>query len=161
MCVCVADFIHKITVQASPGLEKRRNSPDLGSGSSPSFGPRFRAIQREYSHFSLGQTRIRAHPVHRCTYCICVLPETLENQRMWDLLAVLHAHKDCVATLFLSKFSLFMCSQPPTRLFCLPLFPCGPPPLPLTLPLPAFTAFSVSHAHPFPFLTVCSSPNII
>ncbi|XP_035813701.1 mitogen-activated protein kinase kinase kinase 11 isoform X2 [Amphiprion ocellaris] len=38
-------FIHKITVQASPGLEKRRNSPDLGSGSSPSFGPRFRAIQ--------------------------------------------------------------------------------------------------------------------
>uniref|UniRef100_A0A3Q3WUH1 mitogen-activated protein kinase kinase kinase n=1 Tax=Mola mola TaxID=94237 RepID=A0A3Q3WUH1_MOLML len=41
------DFIHKITVQASPGLEKRRNSPDLGSGSSPSFGPRFRAIQRD------------------------------------------------------------------------------------------------------------------
>ncbi|XP_061817134.2 mitogen-activated protein kinase kinase kinase 11 [Nerophis lumbriciformis] len=39
------DFIHKITVQASPGLEKRRNSPDLGSSSSPSFGPRFRAIQ--------------------------------------------------------------------------------------------------------------------
>ncbi|XP_024862969.1 mitogen-activated protein kinase kinase kinase 11 [Kryptolebias marmoratus] len=39
------DFIHKITVQASPGLEKRRNSPDLGPGSSPSFGPRFRAIQ--------------------------------------------------------------------------------------------------------------------
>ncbi|KAK5848628.1 hypothetical protein PBY51_006225 [Eleginops maclovinus] len=38
------DFIHKITVQASPGLEKRRNSPDLGSGSSPSFR-RFRAIQ--------------------------------------------------------------------------------------------------------------------
>ncbi|CAL8241457.1 unnamed protein product [Merluccius merluccius] len=37
------DFIHKITVQASPGLEKRRNSPDLGP--SPSFGPRFRAIQ--------------------------------------------------------------------------------------------------------------------
>lgn len=39
------DFIHKITVQASPGLEKRRNSPDLGS---PSIGPRFRAIQREF-----------------------------------------------------------------------------------------------------------------
>ncbi|CAL9694519.1 unnamed protein product [Knipowitschia caucasica] len=39
------DFIHKITVQASPGLEKRRNSPDLGPGSSPSFGPRLRAIQ--------------------------------------------------------------------------------------------------------------------
>ncbi|XP_028834730.1 mitogen-activated protein kinase kinase kinase 11 [Denticeps clupeoides] len=37
------DFIHKITVQASPGLEKRRNSPDLGT--SPTFRPRFRAIQ--------------------------------------------------------------------------------------------------------------------
>lgn len=49
--VCLSDFIHKITVQASPGLEKRRNSPDLGSGSSPSFGPRFRAIQRECSRF--------------------------------------------------------------------------------------------------------------
>ncbi|XP_026114774.1 mitogen-activated protein kinase kinase kinase 11-like [Carassius auratus] len=36
------DFIHKITVQASPCLEKRRNSPDMGS---PSIGPRFRAIQ--------------------------------------------------------------------------------------------------------------------
>lgn len=49
MCVFV-DFIHKITVQASPALEKRRNSPDLGPGSSPSFGPRFRAIQREWTH---------------------------------------------------------------------------------------------------------------
>ncbi|KAG7261688.1 hypothetical protein CRUP_023439 [Coryphaenoides rupestris] len=39
----MSDFIHKITVQASPGMEKRRNSPDLGSA--PSFGPRFRAIQ--------------------------------------------------------------------------------------------------------------------
>ncbi|KAJ8405765.1 hypothetical protein AAFF_G00312020 [Aldrovandia affinis] len=39
------DFIHKITVQASPGLEKRQNFPDMGSGSSPFFGPRFRAIQ--------------------------------------------------------------------------------------------------------------------
>nr|XP_023683155.1 mitogen-activated protein kinase kinase kinase 11-like [Paramormyrops kingsleyae] len=34
------DFIHKITVQASPGLEKRKNSQDLPSGSSPSIGPR-------------------------------------------------------------------------------------------------------------------------
>ncbi|TRY65492.1 hypothetical protein DNTS_021725 [Danionella cerebrum] len=41
LCVSV-DFIHKITVQASPCVEKRRNSPDLGS---PSIGPRFRAIQ--------------------------------------------------------------------------------------------------------------------
>ncbi|KAJ3585557.1 hypothetical protein NHX12_014276 [Muraenolepis orangiensis] len=31
------DFIHKITVQASPGLEKRRNSPDL-EPSSPASG---------------------------------------------------------------------------------------------------------------------------
>lgn len=46
-CMSLPDFIHKITVQASPGLEKRRNSPDLGTGTSPSFGPRFRAIQRE------------------------------------------------------------------------------------------------------------------
>ncbi|RXN29654.1 mitogen-activated kinase kinase kinase 11-like protein [Labeo rohita] len=43
------DFIHKITVQASPCLEKRRNSPDLGS---PSIGPRFRAIQRDESKWS-------------------------------------------------------------------------------------------------------------
>ncbi|XP_033839432.1 mitogen-activated protein kinase kinase kinase 11 [Periophthalmus magnuspinnatus] len=48
------DFIHKITVQASPGLEKRRNSPDLGSGSSPSFGPRLRAIQLSPSDHSMG-----------------------------------------------------------------------------------------------------------
>ncbi|XP_048851327.1 mitogen-activated protein kinase kinase kinase 11-like isoform X2 [Brienomyrus brachyistius] len=37
------DFIHKITVQASPGPEKRINFLDLGSP--PCFGPRFRAIQ--------------------------------------------------------------------------------------------------------------------
>lgn len=48
------DFIHKITVQASPGLEKRRNSPDLGSGSSPSFGPRLRAIQLTPCDQSMG-----------------------------------------------------------------------------------------------------------
>ncbi|XP_029106764.1 mitogen-activated protein kinase kinase kinase 11-like [Scleropages formosus] len=45
------DFIHKITVQASPGPEKR-NFPDVGSGSSPSFGPRFRAIQLSPSESS-------------------------------------------------------------------------------------------------------------
>ncbi|KAG7484945.1 hypothetical protein MATL_G00055380 [Megalops atlanticus] len=38
------DFIHKITVQASPGPEKRHTFLDLSPGS-PSFGPRFRAIQ--------------------------------------------------------------------------------------------------------------------
>ncbi|XP_064207814.1 mitogen-activated protein kinase kinase kinase 11-like [Anguilla rostrata] len=39
------DFIHKITVQASPGPEKGQNFQDLASGLSPTFGPRFRAIQ--------------------------------------------------------------------------------------------------------------------
>ncbi|KAJ8348350.1 hypothetical protein SKAU_G00269390 [Synaphobranchus kaupii] len=39
------DFIHKITVQASPGLEKQQKFLDLASGLSPTFGPRFRAIQ--------------------------------------------------------------------------------------------------------------------
>uniref|UniRef100_A0A8C4X2Q7 mitogen-activated protein kinase kinase kinase n=1 Tax=Erpetoichthys calabaricus TaxID=27687 RepID=A0A8C4X2Q7_ERPCA len=38
------DFKHKITVQASPGLDKRKNFLDLGSGS-PTFVPRLRAIQ--------------------------------------------------------------------------------------------------------------------
>lgn len=66
--------------------------------------------------------------------CVCVcFSETLENKRAWAPLAVLHAHKAYVATLFRSdsKFSLFMRSQPPTHLFCLPLFPRGlphPPP---------------------------------
>lgn len=69
--------------------------------------------------------------------CVCVcFSETLENKRAWAPLAVLHAHKAYVATLFRSdsKFSLFMRSQPPTHLFCLPLFPRGPP-LSLSLPL--------------------------
>lgn len=64
----VADFIHKITVQASPGLEKRRNSPDLGSGSSPSFGPRLRAIQREYSLFPSSRTQVNV----RLVYFSCI-----------------------------------------------------------------------------------------
>ncbi|XP_034771068.2 mitogen-activated protein kinase kinase kinase 11-like [Acipenser ruthenus] len=38
------DFKHKITVQASPGMDKRKNFLDLASGS-PSFVPRLRAIQ--------------------------------------------------------------------------------------------------------------------
>ncbi|XP_043953942.1 mitogen-activated protein kinase kinase kinase 11 [Gambusia affinis] len=62
------DFIHKITVQASPGLEKRRNSPDLGSGSSPSFGPRFRAIQLSPSDsrtFCLTPVRSLEAPPHK------------------------------------------------------------------------------------------------
>ncbi|KAJ8276364.1 hypothetical protein COCON_G00081160 [Conger conger] len=46
------DFIHKITVQASPGPEKGQNFPDLASGLSPTFGPRFRAIQLSPSESS-------------------------------------------------------------------------------------------------------------
>lgn len=46
------------------------------------------------------------------------------------------------------KFSSFMCSQPPTRLFCLPLFPHGPPlllSLSLSLPPRCLSAFSLTH----------------
>lgn len=136
--VCLSDFIHKITVQASPGLEKRRNSPDLGSGSSPSFGPRFRAIQCECSRFYVSQ---RAEKSKRITS-----------------LTILHAHTDSVATLLvsISKFTPFMCSQPPTHLFVFP-FPCGPQ-LPFSL---SPSLLCLSHTHPFPFSIVCSSPNII
>ena len=38
------DFKHRITVQASPGLDRRRNVFEVGAGDSPTF-PRFRAIQ--------------------------------------------------------------------------------------------------------------------
>ncbi|KAL7978292.1 hypothetical protein Chor_014831, partial [Crotalus horridus] len=38
------DFKHRITVQASPGLDKRKDFFDVGAGGSPTF-PRFRAIQ--------------------------------------------------------------------------------------------------------------------
>ncbi|XP_034500937.1 LOW QUALITY PROTEIN: mitogen-activated protein kinase kinase kinase 11 [Ailuropoda melanoleuca] len=40
------DFKHRITVQASPGLDRRRNVFEVGAGDSPTF-PRFRAIQLE------------------------------------------------------------------------------------------------------------------
>nr|BAE88616.1 unnamed protein product [Macaca fascicularis] len=40
------DFKHRITVQASPGLDRRRNVFEVGPGDSPTF-PRFRAIQLE------------------------------------------------------------------------------------------------------------------
>uniref|UniRef100_A0A8C9KJ78 mitogen-activated protein kinase kinase kinase n=1 Tax=Panthera tigris altaica TaxID=74533 RepID=A0A8C9KJ78_PANTA len=39
-----AYFKHRITVQASPGLDRRRNVFEVGAGDSPTF-PRFRAIQ--------------------------------------------------------------------------------------------------------------------
>ncbi|XP_039222237.1 mitogen-activated protein kinase kinase kinase 11 isoform X1 [Crotalus tigris] len=42
------DFKHRITVQASPGLDKRKDFFDVGAGGSPTF-PRFRAIQLEPS----------------------------------------------------------------------------------------------------------------
>ncbi|XP_029468030.1 mitogen-activated protein kinase kinase kinase 11 [Rhinatrema bivittatum] len=38
------DFKHRITVQASPGMDKRKNIFEIGPGGSPTF-PRFRAIQ--------------------------------------------------------------------------------------------------------------------
>lgn len=147
--VCVSDFIHKITVQASPGLEKRRNSPDLGSGSSPSFGPRFRAIQRECSRFY----------VHISSVC-GVFSQRIEKSKRIASLTILHAHTDSVATLLvsISKFTPFMCSQPPTHLFVFP-FPCGPQ---LSFSLsPSLFCLCLSHTHPFPFSIVCSSPNII
>lgn len=40
----IPDFKHRITVQASPGLDRRRNVFEVGAGDSPTF-PRFRAIQ--------------------------------------------------------------------------------------------------------------------
>lgn len=48
-CTCplffqIPDFKHRITVQASPGLDRRRNVFEVGAGDSPTF-PRFRAIQ--------------------------------------------------------------------------------------------------------------------
>lgn len=82
----------------------------------------------------------------RCTgEYVSVLPETFRKPKDVESLTLLHTHKDFVATLFLSvsKFSPFMCSQPPTRLFCLSPFPCGPP---LSFsPPPCLIAFSLSH----------------
>lgn len=122
-----ADFIHKITVQASPGLEKRRNSPDLGSGSSPSFGPRFRAIQREYSYFPSAQiasdhvfTRIP-----RCNISVC-------------------------------EHHVLSCCLKHTS-FVFPLCPCGPLPAPPVVSCPVslspslLPALSLTHTL-FPFL---------
>lgn len=45
------DFKHRITVQASPGLDRRRNVFEVGAGDSPTF-PRFRAIQRKKPRLS-------------------------------------------------------------------------------------------------------------
>lgn len=47
----LTDFQHKITVQASPNLDKRRslNSSSFSTPSSPTVIPRLRAIQRELS----------------------------------------------------------------------------------------------------------------
>ena len=77
-------------------------------------------------------------------------------------LNVLRAHKDYVATLFLSVFNCFQILPfyvfPTTHSsFCLPVSLWAPS----LCPPPCFTAFSVSHTHPFPFSTVCSSSNII
>ncbi|XP_060032052.1 mitogen-activated protein kinase kinase kinase 11 isoform X1 [Erinaceus europaeus] len=53
------DFKHRITVQASPGLDRRRNVFEVGAGDSPTF-PRFRAIQLEPTE--PGQTWGRQSP---------------------------------------------------------------------------------------------------
>lgn len=45
------DFKHRITVQASPGLDQRKKVLENGSGGSPTF-PRFRAIQLDPSETS-------------------------------------------------------------------------------------------------------------
>ncbi|XP_069500958.1 mitogen-activated protein kinase kinase kinase 11 [Ambystoma mexicanum] len=45
------DFKHRITVQASPGLDQRKKILENGSGGSPTF-PRFRAIQLDPSETS-------------------------------------------------------------------------------------------------------------
>ncbi|KAK2489746.1 hypothetical protein MC885_005436 [Smutsia gigantea] len=54
-----SDFKHRITVQASPGLDRRRNVFEVGAGDSPTF-PRFRAIQLEPAE--PGQTWGRQSP---------------------------------------------------------------------------------------------------
>lgn len=51
----VADFQHKITVQASPSMDKRRSLHSTSSSppSSPTLIPRLRAIQRGFRLFFL------------------------------------------------------------------------------------------------------------
>lgn len=46
--LCFAGFEHKITVQASPTLDKRKGSDGTSPPASPSIIPRLRAIRREY-----------------------------------------------------------------------------------------------------------------
>lgn len=53
----IPDFKHRITVQASPGLDRRRNVFEVGAGDSPTF-PRFRAIQCK----KLGLPHVPHHP---------------------------------------------------------------------------------------------------
>lgn len=92
------------------------------------------------SAFTHGHTYIQIS----LNICMCLLPETSEHQSFWALL--LRVDKGYVVTLFLSKVPSFMCSQPPTPLLCIPLSHVGP----LSGP-PCFTAFPVSHTHPFSF----------
>lgn len=46
--LCFAGFEHKITVQASPTLDKRKGSDGASPPASPSIIPRLRAIRCEY-----------------------------------------------------------------------------------------------------------------
>lgn len=99
--------------------------------------------------------------IHRYTGAhMCVLPETLESQRMWDLSpSCMHTKTVLQHYVFQFPNSLLSCApNHPLVFFVFPCFPVGP----LShSPPPCFTAFSVSHTHPFPFSTACSSPNII
>lgn len=130
--VCLSDFIHKITVQASPGLEKRRNSPDLGSGSSPSFGPRFRAIQRECSRFYVH--------IYMCMWrCFSTRWEKQKNNVSHHLACT---HRLCcdITRLHFQIYSFYVLSTTHSS-FCLPISLWAPAPF-LSLPL---TALSLSH----------------
>lgn len=120
LCSFASDFIHKITVQASPGPEKRRNSPDLGLGSPPSFGPRLRAFQREWFH-------IWAHVHASILACKCsMLPGTKP-------------------VLFFIQMFPFWCALNHPRISVFLCFRAYLP-SPLTFPLPALL-LSLSHTH--------------
>lgn len=63
--MCVSDFQHKITVQASPSMDKRRSLHSTSSSppSSPTLIPRLRAIQRESGSVLKGGSSAHSQPV--------------------------------------------------------------------------------------------------
>lgn len=70
-CLCLTDFQHKITVQASPTMDKRRslNSTNSSPPSSPTLIPRLRAIQCK---FPLYNTCIQHH-LTECFFLFFIL----------------------------------------------------------------------------------------